>query len=171
MVAHTRMKTPTAVAAFLIGQMDGQAEILNGLQQWIVTKVSEILSGSQAELKWVAAQFPYKVTSVVEHNRTRLGLLSKNLSVAHLLVEKQQSALAKIKQDLLNRLLTLFAGKNQELYLHEQFLKMASPDYILRKGYTLTLKEGKTVKRASDLTAGDEITTRFTDGERRMVVK
>ena len=171
MVAHTRMKTPTAVAAFLIGCMDVQAEALNGLQQGICTKVSTILSDAQTELKWVAAQLPSKVIAMIERKRTRLFTFAKNLSFAHVWVEKQHSSLTKIRQDMQNRLMTLMTDINQELHLHEQFLKMASPDYILKKGYTLTLKEGKIVKHASSLNTGDEIITRFTDGERGAVVK
>ena len=171
MVAHTRMKTPTAVAAFLIGRMDEQADELNGLQQWICTKVSGILSDAQITLKWVAAQLPSKVIAMIERKRMQLLTLAKNLSVAHLFVERQHSTLTNIRQNMQNRLITLLSGKNQELHLHEQFLKMASPDYILKKGYTLTLKEGKTVKHAYALQTGDEITTRFADGEQRSVVK
>ena len=170
-VAHTRMKTPTAVAAFLIGHIDEQADELNGMQQWICTKVSGILSDSQTELKWMTAQLPSKVIAMIERKRTRLLTFAKNLSIAHLIVEKQHSSLTKIRQNMQNRIMTLLTGKNQELHLHEQFLKMASPDYILKKGYTLTLKEGKTVKQVSALNTGDEIITRFADGERGSVVK
>ena len=170
-VAHTRMKTPTAVAAFLIGQMDDQADELDRLQQWICTKVSGILSEAQTELKWVVAQLPSKVISMIERKRTRLFAFAKNLSIAHVWMEKQHSSLMEIRQNMQNRLMTLLSCKNQELHLHEQFLKMSSLDYILKKGYTLTLKAGKTVKHASELMSGDEITTRFADGEREAVVK
>jgi len=170
MVAHTRMKTPTAVAAFLIGQMDELADELYGMQQWIWTKVSGILSDSHSALKWIVVQLPSKVIAMIERKRIRLFTSAKNLSVAHLWVEKQHSLLTKIRQNMHNRFIALLSGKNQELHLYEQFLKMASPDYILKKGYTLTLKAGKTVKRASDLHTGDEIITRFADGERGSTV-
>ena len=167
MVAHTRMKTPTAVAAFLIGHMDGQADELYRLQQRVYTKATQILSDSQTALKWITSKFPSVVSSKIERNRTRLLAFAKNLSVAHLFVEKQHSTLTKIRQIMQNQTSKLLSDKNQELHLHEQFLKMASPDYILKKGYTLTLKAGKTVKQASELMSGDEITTRFMDGEKK----
>jgi exodeoxyribonuclease VII large subunit len=166
MVAHTRMKTPTAVAAFLVVQMDEQAELLNELNQRIYTDVAGILSNAQTEMKWMTARFPATVTSVIERYRTRLLTLSKDLAGARLFVEKQHSLLSGVRQTMQNRITTLLAGHTQALHLHEQFLKMASPEYILQKGYTLTLKEGKTVKLASALFPGDEITIRFADGER-----
>jgi len=170
MVAHTRMKTPTAVAAFLIGQMDVQAEELNGCQQTICMKASKILSDSQATLNRVATQLPSMISYIIERNRTRLFALTGDLSGVRLFVEKRQSLLTEAGQNIKNRIETLLSDKNRELELHEQFLKMASPDYILKKGYTLVLKEGKLIKYASELSAGDKIAIRFADGDRGAVV-
>ena len=171
MVAHTRMKTPTAVAAFLIEIMDEVATELDGLQQAICAKTLAILSDSQTELNRMATQLPSMVSYLVERNRTRLFTFSRDLSGVRLLVEKHHSVLTAIKQNLINKISALFSDKNRELTLHDQFLKMASPEYILKKGYTLTLKAGKTVKLAAELTTGDEITIRFADGEREAEVK
>jgi len=166
MVAHTRMKTPTAVAAFLIEIMDERANELYGLQQAVCVKSSEALTGSHTVLNRLAVQLPSMVNYIIERNRTRLFTFARDLSGVRLFVEKKQSALTETGQKLKNRLATLFADKNQELTLHNQFLKMASPDYILKKGYSLTLKNGKTVKLSSELIAGDEVRIRFADGER-----
>jgi len=165
MVAHTRMKTPTAVAALLIEQSDEQAILINSLQQVICTKASEILSDAQTVINRLTTQLPAKVSSIVERKRTQLFTFSGDIAGVRLYIAKRQSALTDFGQQLKNRLTVLFTSKNQELDLHSQFLKMASPDYILQKGYTLTLKEGKTVKLASELSAGDKVTIRFADGE------
>ena len=42
---------------------------------------------------------------------------------------------------------------------------MASPDYILKRGYSLTLRDGKILKSAKAVKSGDHLTTRFSDGE------
>ena len=170
MVAHTRMKTPTAVAALLIEMMDEKANELIGLQQTICIRSSEVLSGAHTMLNRLSTQLPSMVHSIIERNRTRLFNFSRELSGIRLFVEKKQSSLSETGQHLKNRLKTLFADKNRELEFHEQFLTMASPEYILKKGYTLTLKEGKTVKLSSELIAGDEVRIRFADGERKAEV-
>ena len=48
---------------------------------------------------------------------------------------------------------------------------MASPDYILKRGYSLALKNGKIIKYATELEVGDELTTRFIDGEIKSIIK
>ena len=52
----------------------------------------------------------------------------------------------------------------------EQFIKMASPDYVLKRGYSLTLKNGKIVKHAAGLVADDELVICFADGEVHSIV-
>lgn len=47
---------------------------------------------------------------------------------------------------------------------------MASPDYVLKRGYSLTLKGGRIIKQADGLVVGDELITRFADGEVRSKV-
>jgi exodeoxyribonuclease VII large subunit len=49
---------------------------------------------------------------------------------------------------------------------NEQYIRLVSPENVLKRGYSLTFKNGKIVKRAAELTVGDEITIQFADGEK-----
>jgi len=193
MVAHTRMKTPTAVASFLISYMDEQAEELNELQQSLAACTAEIITSYRNELTLLTSRLPASTTYQIERNRTKLFSLKSDLSAANLLILQQQVVLNEIKQILSNassHLITnnkqmlieakqaiqsmaksLLTEEKQSIDLLEQFVKLASPDYILKRGYTLTLKDGKIVKKASQLSTGDEITTRFSDGEQKAIIK
>jgi exodeoxyribonuclease VII large subunit len=42
---------------------------------------------------------------------------------------------------------------------------MASPENILKRGYTLTLKQGRIIKSKEELLEGDIIETLFADGK------
>ena len=44
-------------------------------------------------------------------------------------------------------------------------LRLLSPENVLRRGYSITLKEGRAVTNADDLRAGDRLVTRFHTGE------
>ena len=58
-----------------------------------------------------------------------------------------------------------------QLMLLQQKVADASPDKLLAKGYSITLKEGKVVKDAAQLKAGDVIITRLKKGEAISIVK
>lgn len=193
MVAHTRMKTPTAVAAFLIGLMDEQAKTVNELQQLLCAGATEIIISRKNELALLTTTLPVSATYQLERNRNKLLALKSDLSGAGLLIVKQQTELTNLRRSLQsavsyvvtdhNRNLkettqtiwnitrSLFAEKRQTVELLEQFVRLASPDYILKHGYTLTLKDGKIIKKASELKTGDEIITQFSDGKQKAVIK
>ena len=54
--------------------------------------------------------------------------------------------------------------ENDRLRMNENTVRLLDPQNVLKRGFTLTLKEGKIVKSVSDLGRGDELTTRFVDG-------
>ena len=58
-----------------------------------------------------------------------------------------------------------------QLALYQQKIADASPDKLLARGYSITLKDGKVVKDAKLLKPGDEITTRLKQGEITSIVK
>jgi exodeoxyribonuclease VII large subunit len=170
-IAHTRLKTPTAVAAFLIGRMDEQAERIDDLQQTFCHRVTERLSAQETGLKLLAARFPSLVMRRIERTRTQLQALRSALPASRLLIMRRRTTLTELRQQLQNRWTEYVDRQNREMELTGQFLKMASPDYVLQRGYTLILKDGKIVKRASGLSAGDEVTARFADGDRTAIVR
>jgi exodeoxyribonuclease VII large subunit len=171
MVAHTRMKTPTAVAAFLIERMDEQAALLNSLQQAVCSLATGALTMRQTQISLLIGQLPALAIRRIERSRAQLQYLRSSLPVTQLVTAAQRAQLAETRQRLLICWTKCVSDQLREMELTDQFLKMSSPKYVLQRGYTLILKEGKIVKHASALAAGDSITARFADGERIATVQ
>jgi exodeoxyribonuclease VII large subunit len=144
LVAHTRMKTPTAVAEFLIRRMDLAAGEVNQLQQAVVSFSLNRMERSRSQLHLLVGKLPVTAINLINRHNTLLT-------------------------DSKNRLGQAVAGKmadaNRYMQLTEQYITMVSPEYIMKRGYSLTLKEGKIMKRAASFKTGNELTTRFVDGE------
>ncbi|MDR1644851.1 MAG: exodeoxyribonuclease VII large subunit [Tannerellaceae bacterium] len=144
LVAHTRMKTPTAVAEFLIGRNNEVA----------------------AHLQLISSRLPSIVTNRLERSRSQLFSIGNRLPIASAgLIGRHNNRLLTLRARMQQALQARLSGQSHFLGITEQFIRMASPEYILQKGYTLTLKDGKIVKHAATLHPGDELTTRFPDGE------
>ena len=172
LVAHTRLKTPTAVAEFLIARMDQAAQTVEELQQTMTQSASVRLLQEKQRLQSYATRFPALVGQRMEQNRTLLHQLGAKLpTMAQGFVERKRAMVDRLVMQLRNATTTHLAEKQRFLQLQEQFVRMASPDYILRRGYSLTLREGKIIKRAEELQAGEELTTRFMDGEVKSIIK
>lgn len=172
MVAHTRMKTPTAVAEFLIGRMDAAAEELEDLQQEVSELASTILLKQKNFLQLLGARLPVIVTNRIERNRSFLQMAGNKLPAsASAMLLRRRSTLESLQMQLQNRATSRLAEGTRFIQLTEQFIKMASPDYVLKRGYSLSLKDGKIIKHATDLNPGDELVTRFADGDVKSIVK
>ena len=48
---------------------------------------------------------------------------------------------------------------------YEHFVSLSLPENMLKRGYSITTKNGKTIKSVSDLSVGDIITTQFLEGK------
>jgi len=57
------------------------------------------------------------------------------------------------------------------LLVNEQYIRMVSPENILKRGYTITMKTGKIVTSAAKLQPDDMIETLFWDGKIESQVK
>ena len=172
LVAHTRLKTPTAVAEFLIARMDQAAQTVEELQQTMTQSASMRLLQEKQRLQSYATRFPALVGQRMERNRTLLHQLGAKLpTMAQGFVERKRAMVDRLVMQLRNATTTHLTEKQRFLQLQEQFVRMASPDYILRRGYSLTLREGKIIKRAEELQVGEELTTRFMDGEVKSIIK
>ena len=105
-----------------------------------------------------------------EHSRlseltNRLPLLIKNRTIreGYLLEQLIQRINVGIVRSLTN--------KQHRLMLLEQRVNDASPERLLKRGFSITLKDGKAVTDSAQLKAGDVITTRLAKGEVTSEVK
>lgn len=172
MVAHTRMKTPTAVAEFLIGRMDAAAMDLEELQQEVSELATGILLKQRNFLQLLGTRLPAIAINRIERNRSLLQMLGNKLPVsASAMLSRRRSTLETLQVQLQNRTVSRITEGTRFIQLTEQFIKMASPDYVLKRGYSLALKDGKIIKHATDLASGDELVTRFADGDVKSIVK
>lgn len=149
-VAHTHAKTPTAVAEFLIGNMGNSADELIRVTNGIINGVERRLQDN---------------VLLLNSYRTQLIFLMKGWS------KEQSNILMTLSSQLKKMVPQKLKNEKSELEMIERHLNLISPDNILKKGYTLTIKNGKVLKTTSAVKVGDVITTRFADGEIDSIIK
>ena len=171
MVAHTRVKTPTAAAEFLIGRMQAVADTLADLSQRLHKGVSLMLYANKEFLLRLQTRIPTKAMQRIADGKLYLQHAKHRiLQGAMSQVSRQQQALPSLQQ-LLQVAIPQVEKRRYQLMLLQQQVTAASPDKLLAKGYSITLKDGKVVKDASQLHPGDEIVTRLKQGQAISIVK
>jgi exodeoxyribonuclease VII large subunit len=193
-VAHTRAKTPTAVAEFLIANLSETAYELDSLSQNIVTLVTQRIQEETIQLDLLETKNSFALKgwyreqeivllsakNILINGMQRIMRENKNkFAVFEDILKKESSQLFESSKEYFDQVEINLRKKTEQLLKEEKnkldttgkHLALMSPDNILKKGYTLTMKAGKVVKLSRDLKAGDSITTVFSDGEIESVIK
>jgi exodeoxyribonuclease VII large subunit len=142
-VANHRAKTPTAVADFLIECMEETDVGLSACRSAIIESAQRLLQTSARNLRTLTSRLPL---------------------LAHALIENKQSKLEIYRLQMQHSVRRMLSVQQMRLKEKESFFRLSSPQYILAKGYSITLKNGKAVKSAKEVQKGDVMETILADG-------
>ena len=92
----------------------------------------------------LSKQLKSNADSILNTNNERVKLLSESL-----------------KHKIENRIM----AEKERLQMIERYIRLLDPSLLLQKGYSMTYLNGVLVSSVKDLKSGDEIVTRFSDGE------
>ncbi|MGQ8336365.1 exodeoxyribonuclease VII large subunit [Sunxiuqinia sp. A32] len=210
LVAHTKLKTPTAVAEFLItgaatfeqellefekrfvdmveDRISLEKEFLRQASQTLVQGVRKLVTREDSNFKMTQYRLQKSIPSFIHHKKDLFKqyqhLLIKNgeslIRDEYYLLEKKTDNLSSLTQrqfrmmrtkltqtlhEIKIRLEDGFKLKENELKNFEEKNRLIDPMRILKRGYSLTYKDGQLVKSASGLTEGEQLETQFADGK------
>lgn len=149
MISHTRVKTPTAAAAFLVDHLAATWESLESMRMTIVNLTRQRLTAEKLRLEQLKGNIPSLLTQLTSRAAMDLGQLSMRL----------QSATRSI-----------LTNKRHQLQLLEQRVELSDPSRLLQRGYSMTLKDGRVVSDSRQLKEGDIIETRLAKGTVKSIV-
>ena len=150
MVANTKVKTPTAVAALLIDNLLRILERLDDASQRISNAVNQRISSQKIKIASMTSLIPTLTLRMIGDQRHRIDAIGNRLPIA------------------IERRLT-----NQKHLLESLSIKLQGfdPQLLLSRGYSITLKDGRAVRDPKQLKPGDEIETRLEKGIITSIVK
>lgn len=164
-VAHTRLKTPTAVAAFLIERQRDEYETLLQMEKNLQQNICRKLEKERNRFEQNGRMYQMATASYCHREKANLLKLTS-------LLEKQIFQLIQQQQFQLNSLQQVYEKAVATQISHEQIklasigkqLALAGPERILKMGFSITYHQGKAVKSASLLKSGSRLTTRLAEG-------
>ena len=143
MISHTRVKTPTAAAAFLIDNL--------------AQTYTRIASCTQSLAQLVRRR--------METERLRLLPMSRRVSsAARLLLSAAHHRLQLVQQRLKASTENRLLRENRHLSIVSQKVDSLNPERLLSRGYSITLVDGKIVKSASQVKQGDRLEIHLRQG-------
>ena len=165
LVAHKNLKTPTAVAEYIIShtleldmdllalgdriqksailRLEQEKNLLTSLSAYIPQYALRLLTTSDNKLTALQHRIELKTADFIVKNRLSLDRKSDQLST---IINKQ------------------LQEQHNNLKLIETKLQLLDPQQLLKKGYSFTTHNGKLVTSVTQLAPGDTLTTTLADG-------
>ena len=143
MVSHQRVKTPTAAAAFALQKLSTFHNQLSTIQETLPRLFSVVRTRQEARLDQLYSHMAHYFQQ---------KLISRQSSIV--------SLQERIPMLLDRRLQT----ESHRLELLDEKLKVLDPALLLKRGYSITLKDGVAIRDPKTLNPGDQIETRLDKG-------
>lgn len=143
LIAHTSLKTPTAVANFIIDQnLNYESSLFEKLRA-IETLAKHLLHSESKSLAGIADKIKYLGIQIIQKKQFSLNEYGKQLHF------------------YTNSLI-----KNQYHYLENtgNILEVLNPFALLARGYSITTLNGTLVSSINQVKAGESVETRLSDG-------
>jgi exodeoxyribonuclease VII large subunit len=188
LVAYLRFKTPTAVASYLIGSFSEHAAALDQLKENISIRSTELIRSLKEKLSCNIDGITGKTKELLLKNNARLRTFNYSFvtSVKKLIHLKELSLKKRVfslhissrryndrKKNTLNNLYNILK-KNLSFTLTKQQgnlerigdkIDYLNPEKVLKRGYSVTMKNGIVLKDTKSLDEGDILETKLYKGK------
>ena len=160
LISHTRVKTPTAAAEFIVHHQEEELNNVECLANALTSAADKLILSHTARLNALAEKIPMLFSAIKAKEEARLHQIFSALSMKGM----QRIETQKNKVQMLNAQLGLLApmlvGKQKHrIELLDSKLTSADPSRILQMGFSITRIGGKAIRASDDINEGDTIET------------
>lgn len=192
MVSHTNAITPSELADLLLGHFEKYITKLQNAAK-AIGMVNRVFTNETQQLFNYKERMVRQVKSFLNFQKTNQTLIGKSLqSAAFSCLNKNDLSLDQLSSktqnnasiiltqsfnDLQKKEVKLKTFSRQfllkcsnDLEMNEKSVSLLSPENVLRRGYSITLLNGKAVRNSKNLQIGEELTTILNEGSFLSVV-
>lgn len=165
-VSDMRAPTPTGAAELVVPSKVEIQSYLNDYKGRIISVINKkIKSYTDTFSKLKSTYILKNPISMYEIDEQKLdNMLEKLGSIMTYKLEREKSELNNLSKMISPNILNRLDKEKIKLENIETKLNLLNPENILKKGYSLTLVEGKIVKSINSVKKGSIIDTKFSDG-------
>lgn len=166
LVAHTRLKTPTAVAEFLIGEVAAFDLRLEEAEEKFFDTVREQLEQANQRIDQLARLYGPLIRGKM--NKSFQNLNQMVWQIDHLVKSTISLRLNQLKNSISSTNHSIrkrMVNENHSLELATQKVSLIDPKKVLARGYSITTHNGKILKNTAGILIDDTIKTILFEGE------
>jgi exodeoxyribonuclease VII large subunit len=170
-VSFVNKITPTEVGYYLIQRFHNLSVRIKDMETKLLEKITGILSHNREILKHVYTNLKVTTERLVYQNNFDLKDINyKLINSLQKCINEKNHLLDNRFSLIKNQTNRFFVENNHKIISLSENIRLLHPDNILKRGYSITLNEGKVIKDASLLNDGDILETTFAEGKTISIV-
>ena len=172
LVSHTRVKTPTAAAEFIIQHQEAELNMILDMEDLINTTAARIVDDEKTRLRMLTNRLPASCANYTAREEVKIARIMTAIEAkATQMADKERNKIDMALQRLKAASANIISREWRRIELAEAKTKTADPMTILRLGYSITKVNGRVVTDISNIKKGDCLETALANGVVRSTVK
>ena len=164
-VANMRLKTPTAVAEWLVGKAEAVLSALVGAGNRILQLASQRIAGNKEQLAQAEALLPVAARGTLERAGGRLtGALVSLSGISAAIIAPSRARLDMAAASLATASGAAVRRQCERIDNCKKLLEVLSPAATLARGYSITRINGHAISSVSEVNPGDLLEITLSDG-------
>jgi exodeoxyribonuclease VII large subunit len=187
LVANKSLKTPTAAAEFIIAHNNEFEQYAIDLYGNIVSITQNLIYENKSLIKNFSVKIAFRTKESLKKQNQSINQLSQQFitrnkqyiqntnnnlnkqifklrTLTPVIINKQKQKVNNLQHWLGNAPASMLRHKKQELEKYSQLMHLADPINILKRGYSITTINGKSIKSVKDIPIKAQIKTQLVDG-------
>lgn len=172
-VAHTRLKTPTATAEFLVESRRREAHLIDRLSAKLSAQAQACLDAAQSRQKQLRLRLNHTAVRTMDTHRKNLELAVLRIRSATVQIFQQERLrLTHLDRKTVSTTRERLATEHHRLCLFHKSIDLADPIHILKLGYSIArTSKGRAVRSAGMLKPGARLHLQFGQGTATVAVR
>ena len=193
MIASVHRKTPTDSAAYICDLINNFTARINSAEDYILSKAGALITGTKENLfqlnkrieRAVKNELRYQdslVTQLSDTVRTSAyGMIKESRKEIHYtsavihqlsnsLIRRQKDFLEHANAGIKSSASGILNTAKTKINTTEKMVRILHPENVLKRGYSISILNGKAVTDSNEITPGDEIQTILYNGELTSVI-
>ena len=166
MIAFKNAITPTDLADYLLQQFHNYSVPVQQAMEALIGLSGRVIR--EEKVKWLHSVKYFKSITgsllIGRHHEIQNSIRDLRQQ-SRLKIQVRQQNVQQFKEKFFGRVTTFLATQSKEIHYLEKNVGWLNPENILRRGYSITLKDGRSVKSVGDVRKGDILTTILAGGK------
>ena len=172
MISYSNAITPTKLAEWLLQKFHDFREPVEDANKTIIDKSLRLISEQKTKFRTELKLFRSVTVNMLQHKRNDIKILARSLAQQSVFRFRNEKAhLSQSQNRIPSAVGILLKSRDIEIGNMSKQVKNMSPENVLKRGYSITLLNGKAIKNYEDVKTGDTIHTTIFEGNILSIVQ